>query len=56
MNVILIQQKMEQIYYWKIEKMNIYIDNNLSLCELNCTYKGYNKETKKAICESESKV
>ena len=32
-----------------------YIYNNLSLCEANCIYNGYNEDTKKALCECESK-
>ena len=38
------------------DRRNEYIDNNLSLCEVNCTYKGYNEDTKKALCECESKI
>ena len=38
------------------DRKNEYINNNLSLCEYNCTYKGYNKDTKKALCECESKI
>ena len=38
------------------DRRNEYIDNNLSLCEANCTYKGYNEGSKKAICECESKT
>ena len=33
-----------------------YIDNNLSLCENNCTFNGYNSNTKKALCECETKI
>ena len=38
------------------DRRNEYIDNNLSLCEANCTYNGYNEDTKKALCECESKT
>ena len=30
-------------------------DNNLSLCENNCTYNGYDNNTKKAKCECKVK-
>ena len=32
------------------DRQNYYINHNLSLCEKNCIYKGYNTETKKSIC------
>ena len=32
-----------------------FIDNNLSLCENNCSYKGYEGESKKASCKCEIK-
>ena len=32
------------------DRKDEYVDKNLSLCENNCDYKGYNSETKKAIC------
>ena len=32
-----------------------FVDNNLTLCENNCEYKGYDFETKKALCECEIK-
>ena len=38
------------------DRKNEYIDNNLSLCESNCAYKGYNEDSKKAMCECESKT
>ena len=38
------------------DRKNEYIDNNLSLCENNCTFNGYDENTKKAICECETKV
>ena len=31
------------------DRRNEYIDNNLSLCETNCKYKGYNEDTKKSF-------
>ena len=37
------------------DRKNEYIDNNLSLCEINCIFKEYNKDTKKAECECETK-
>ena len=33
------------------DRKNEYNDNNMSLCQTDCTFKGYNKETKKSICE-----
>ena len=38
------------------DRQNEYIDNNLSLCENNCSYTGYHSETKKALCECETKL
>ena len=38
------------------DRINEYIDNNLSLCENNCTYKGYDKDSKKALCECDAKI
>ena len=32
-----------------------FINRNMSLCENNCSYKGYNEETKKASCKCEIK-
>ena len=37
------------------DRQNEYIENNLSLCENNCTFKGYDKDTKKALCECQTK-
>ena len=37
------------------DRQNEYITNNYSLCEENCTYSGYEKNTKKAVCECETK-
>ena len=28
-----------------------FIDNKFSLCQINCSYEGYNKESKKSICK-----
>ena len=33
-----------------------FINNNMSLCESNCNYKGYNNEIKKSKCECEIKI
>ena len=33
------------------DRQNEYNDNNMSICENNCTFNGYDKETKKALCE-----
>ena len=37
------------------DRQNEYIKNNYSLCENNCDLIGYNKNTKKAICDCEIK-
>ena len=37
------------------DRQNEYIDNNLTLCENNCQYMGYNISTKYAICNCEAK-
>ena len=37
------------------DRQNEYIYNNLSLCENNCSFNGYEKNTKKASCECETK-
>ena len=39
-----------------IDRQNEYKDNNLSLCENNCTFNGYDSNTKKALCECEIKI
>ena len=31
-------------------------NNNLSLCEVNCDYEGYDSETKKALCDCKIKI
>ena len=37
------------------DRRNEYIINNMSLCENNCEYSGYNSKTKKVICKCEIK-
>ena len=37
------------------DRKNDYNENHLSLCEANCTYKGYNSSTSKAQCECKTK-
>jgi len=37
------------------DRLNEYYKNNMALCEDNCEYIGYNKNTKKAICECKVK-
>ena len=37
------------------DRKNNYNDNHLSLCEANCTFKGYNSSTLKAECECKIK-
>ena len=38
------------------DRQNEFINNNLSLCEDNCTYNGYFTDTKKALCECQTKL
>ena len=38
------------------DRQNEFINNNLSLCEENCSYNGYYTDTKKAICECQTKL
>jgi hypothetical protein len=38
------------------DRRNEYIDNNMSLCEEDCEYKGYDSKNKKSICECEIKL
>ena len=38
------------------DRRNEFIDNNISLCEKNCEYKGYKNEIKKSICQCEIKL
>ena len=33
------------------ERKNEFNNNNMSLCESNCNFKGYNKSNSKAICD-----
>ena len=37
------------------DRQNEYNDNNLSICENDCTLTGYESETKKASCQCETK-
>ena len=37
------------------DRKNEYYQNNMTLCEENCDYNGYDNETKKAICECKIK-
>ena len=38
------------------DRRNEFINNNLSLCEPNCRYMGYNKDIKKVLCECFIKI
>ena len=38
------------------DRINEYTDNNLSLCENNCTFNGYDTDSKKALCICEAKI
>ena len=38
------------------DRQNEFINNNLSLCEENCSYNGYFTDTKKALCECQTKL
>ena len=38
------------------DRQNEYIVNNLSLCQNNCTFTGYEPDTKKALCDCEVKT
>ena len=38
------------------DRQNEFINNNLSLCEENCSYNGYFTDTKKALCECHTKL
>jgi surface protein len=38
------------------DRKNEFINNNLSLCENNCTFNGYDSDMKKALCECETKI
>ena len=38
------------------DRKNEFIKNNMSLCESNCKYRGYDEEIKKAKCECEVKT
>ena len=38
------------------DRRDEYINNNLTLCEINCNYSGYNTETKNVQCKCDSKM
>ena len=38
------------------DRRNEFVNNNLSLCEFNCEYKGYYSDLQKAECECEIKI
>ena len=38
------------------DRRQVFINNNLSLCEKNCSYEGYNYNTKKVLCECSVKI
>ena len=38
------------------DRKNEYIINNMSLCEKDCDYNGYNTITKKALCKCNVKL
>ena len=38
------------------DRQNEYNNNNLSLCQNNCSFTGYEQETKKALCDCEVKT
>ena len=37
------------------DRKNEFINNNMSLCQINCTFGGYNSTSKKVICECQVK-
>ena len=37
------------------DRKNDYNEKNMSLCQINCNFKGYNNKTKKANCECNAK-
>ena len=39
-----------------LQRKNIFNNNNLSLCENNCIFNGYNNQTKKVLCKCEIKT
>ena len=39
-----------------MDRKNEFINNNMSLCETNCEYEGYEIESKKAKCKCEVKI
>ena len=38
------------------DRQNEFVNNNLSLCQNNCSFTGYEQETKKALCDCEVKT
>ena len=38
------------------DRRSQYINNNMSLCEANCQYEGYNYDTKESLCECKVKT
>ena len=38
------------------DRQNEYVNNNLSLCQNNCTFTGYEQNSKKALCDCEVKT
>ena len=38
------------------DRRDEFINNNLSLCEKNCSYEGYNYNTKKVLCKCDIKI
>ena len=38
------------------DKQNIYVKNNMSVCEINCDFISYNYETQKAVCSCDIKT
>ena len=38
------------------DRRNEYTNNNMSLCEVNCEYDGYNSESKQSLCSCQIKI
>ena len=38
------------------DRQNEYVNNNLSLCQNNCSFTGYEQNSKKALCDCEVKT
>ena len=43
-------------YKTDIDRWNEYVNNNMSLCESNCEFTGYNFDKKEVICECNVKI